>query len=86
MSQELRLRLVSWNVHGVPGAPRIEERLESIAKVLASRRADLVLLQEVWRARDADRLHELLAPAGFASVEVPGGRRIPLRNPPSGGG
>jgi endonuclease/exonuclease/phosphatase family metal-dependent hydrolase len=75
-----RLRLVSWNVHGVPGAPRTEERLAAIADLLRARAPDLVLLQEVWRPRDAEALARALAPAGYAPVEVPGGRRWPLRS------
>jgi len=76
---ETRLRLVSWNVHGVPGAPRREERMAVIARAVAARRADVVLLQEVWRQRDAQVFLGSLGRVGYASVEVPGGARWPVR-------
>ena len=69
-----KLRLVSWNVHGAPDAPRSSERMATIARVVTARSADLVLLQEVWLPRDAQALLTALAPAGYASVEVPAER------------
>jgi endonuclease/exonuclease/phosphatase family metal-dependent hydrolase len=75
-----RLRLVSWNVHGAMGAPRREQRMAVIARSVAARKADVVLLQEVWRQRDAKVFLELLGRAGYSSVEVPGGGRRPLRS------
>lgn len=68
-----RLRLVSWNVHGTPTAPRVEERLAAIAGVIAALEPDLVLLQEVWRWRDAEALEKTLAPRGFRVVSLPSG-------------
>ena len=76
---ETRLRLVSWNVHDVPGAPRRPERIEAIAELLALRAPDLVLLQEVWSNRAADTLAASLGPHGYDSVEIPDGRGIALR-------
>lgn len=75
----MKLRLVSWNVHGAAGAPRRSERVATIARVVLARLPDLVLLQEVWRQRDADALCAALEPRGYARVEVPGGRRWPTR-------
>lgn len=72
-----KLRLVSWNVHGVPDAPRSSERMATIARVVAARSADLVLLQEVWNQGDAEALIAALTPAGYASVEVPVAFRSP---------
>jgi endonuclease/exonuclease/phosphatase family metal-dependent hydrolase len=77
--QGLKLRLVSWNVHGVAGAPRREERMTLIARVVAARKADVVLLQEVWRQRDAEALIALLGRRGYAAVEVPNSGRWPVR-------
>jgi endonuclease/exonuclease/phosphatase family metal-dependent hydrolase len=77
--QGLKLRLVSWNVHGVPGAPRREERMMLIARVVAARKADVVLLQEVWRQRDAEALIAVLGRRGYAAVEVPNSGRWPVR-------
>lgn len=67
------LRLVSWNVHGVPSAPRIAERLGTIARAIAARKPDLVLLQEVWRPRDAAALEKRLRRNGYTAVGVPAG-------------
>ncbi len=79
VASETKLRLVSWNVHGAPGAPRRYERMATMARVVTARRPDVVLLQEVWRQRDAETFIEALVSAGYASVEVPGGGRWPLR-------
>ncbi len=68
-----RIRLVSWNVHGVPSAPRIAERLGAIARAIAARKPDLVLLQEVWRHRDAAALEKRLRRGGYTAVGVPTG-------------
>ena len=75
----LALRLVSWNAHGAPGAPRREERMARIAHAALEREPDVVLLQEVWRQSDAELLFAAFRPAGYASVEVPGGREWPVR-------
>ena len=75
----MKLRLVSWNVHGAPGAPRREERMAAVARAVAEREPDVVLLQEVWRQRDAEVFLAALGPAGYTSVEVPDGRRWPVR-------
>jgi len=57
------ISLVSWNLHGVPGAPRREERMQRVAAEIARRAPDLVLLQEVWLPGDEERLVAGLAPA-----------------------
>ena len=77
--RELELRLVSWNVHGVTGAPRRAERMSVIARAVAARRADVVLLQEVWGQDDAEVLFASLRRAGYAPVEVPGDMHWPVR-------
>jgi len=77
---ETRLRLVSWNVHGTPDAPRIEVRLGAIARLIAMRKPDLVLLQEVWRRRDAAALGRALARAGYTAVSVPTGGLVMRRS------
>ncbi|MEN8160383.1 MAG: hypothetical protein ABFS41_09970, partial [Myxococcota bacterium] len=72
-SREAQLRLVSWNVHGTSVAPRIRERLDAVTGAVLAREPGLVLLQEVWRPRDADRLTERFAREGYAAVGVPAG-------------
>jgi endonuclease/exonuclease/phosphatase family metal-dependent hydrolase len=77
--RETKLRLLSWNVHGPFGAPERARRMARIARVIAARRADVVLLQEVWRQRDAEAFIDALVPAGYAPIEVPNGKRWPRR-------
>jgi endonuclease/exonuclease/phosphatase family metal-dependent hydrolase len=59
----VRIRLTSWNLHGPPLAPRRAARFErAAAEILAEPDpVDLVLLQEVWFARDAERLRRRFA-------------------------
>lgn len=57
-----RIRLISWNLHGTPVAPRVLPRLRAAATELSRRAPDLVLLQEIWRAGQADFLARRLAP------------------------
>lgn len=75
----LELRLVSWNAHGAPGAPRREERMARISRAVAERQPDVVLLQEVWRQRDAEAVIAALEPAGYQAVEAPEASRWPVR-------
>jgi endonuclease/exonuclease/phosphatase family metal-dependent hydrolase len=72
-SREARLRLVSWNVHGTSTAPRIRERLRAVAGAVRTRAPGLVLLQEVWRPRDADWITGRFARDGYRAVGVPAG-------------
>jgi endonuclease/exonuclease/phosphatase family metal-dependent hydrolase len=65
--------LVSWNLHGVPGAPRRPERFAAAGQEILRRGPELVLLQEVWRDRQVDQLGQALQPAGYAQVPVPAG-------------
>jgi endonuclease/exonuclease/phosphatase family metal-dependent hydrolase len=76
---ETTLRLLSWNVHGAPGAPERSERMARIARAALARKADLVLLQEVWRQRDAALFLAAFGRAGYTAVQVPETRRWPLR-------
>ncbi len=67
------LRLVSWNVHALPGAPDRAGRLARVADwLLADGDAapDVVALQEVWTREDAEPLVERLAPV-YESVGTP---------------
>jgi endonuclease/exonuclease/phosphatase family metal-dependent hydrolase len=63
---------VCWNVHGTPDAPQLEERMRAIARVISARKPDLVLLQEVWRRRDAEAFEKRLGRKGYAAVRAPG--------------
>jgi endonuclease/exonuclease/phosphatase family metal-dependent hydrolase len=75
----LRIRLLSWNLHGPPLAPRRAERFERVATEILSASAapELVLLQEVWLRRDAERLRRRLAPTYDTLDGAP--RTWPLR-------
>jgi endonuclease/exonuclease/phosphatase family metal-dependent hydrolase len=68
--------LISWNVHGSPGAPRTAERLTAIATELLRQPEpphglpDLVLLQEVWWGWQQEQLMDALG-SGFEAVSEP---------------
>ncbi len=49
--QEACLRVVSWNVHGLPFYSKTSDRMRRIAAKIAEQQPDLVLLQEVWFGR-----------------------------------
>ncbi|NRA01980.1 MAG: TonB-dependent receptor [Myxococcales bacterium] len=53
---KIDLHLLSWNLHGVPSAPRVWPRLRRSAAEILRRRPAVVLLQEIRRPRDADFL------------------------------
>jgi len=67
----LRLRLLSWNLHAVPGAPEIPQRLAASAEAMLRQSPDVALLQEIWLDRHAVQLEHALAP-GYESVRLPG--------------
>lgn len=68
----VRVRLVSWNLHTPPLAPRRIPRLRAVgARLLAEPRADFLLFQEVWTRSLAKTLATALEPA-FAPVRLPG--------------
>jgi endonuclease/exonuclease/phosphatase family metal-dependent hydrolase len=58
MSGGLRLRLVSWNLHGLPPPTRFgaSQRVLRAADEACGRNPDIILFQEVWRRSYADRL------------------------------
>ncbi|MCK6556613.1 endonuclease/exonuclease/phosphatase family protein [Candidatus Binatia bacterium] len=65
----VELRLLSWNVHGVPGTRDRPQRLDRVADEVLRRDPDLVLLQEVWLDPDRSRLVERLAGA-YVAIDV----------------
>ena len=67
-----QVRVISWNLHGPPFAPRRPERMSAAATEAARRGADLLLLQEVWFPADAARLIDQLGP-DYDSITVPRG-------------
>ena len=62
-----RLRVVSWNVWGLPWgiAKAREARIAQIGPALVALKPDLVCLQEVWVPEDGERLIADLAAAGL---------------------
>lgn len=62
-----RLRVVSFNVWGLPAglAEHRPARIARIGPAIAALHPDVVLLQEVWRAEDGERLRADLAAAGL---------------------
>lgn len=54
------LRVLTWNVHGIPTVPVMDERISRIASAIRERRPDIVFLQEVWFKGDARLFAEAL--------------------------
>ena len=77
------LALLTWNTQLMPGpfpgqagssrfvSRRAEAIAERVATLAASATLDVVAFQEVWRARDAERLGVALAASGFPHAHVP---------------
>jgi endonuclease/exonuclease/phosphatase family metal-dependent hydrolase len=65
--QRLRLRVVSWNVWGIPWglSKQRAERIAAIGPALAQLKPDVVALQEVWVTEDGEALSSVLAAAGL---------------------
>ncbi len=62
----LRLRVVTWNVWGVPViTTRLDERMAALPDAIATLEPELVVLQELWTKEHADRLTKRLAERGF---------------------
>jgi endonuclease/exonuclease/phosphatase family metal-dependent hydrolase len=66
-----RLRVLSWNLHGVMTAPRIEERVALAADEILRRRPAVVLLQEIWRKSEAVVLEEKFEAKGYRTLLTP---------------
>ncbi|MCA9633032.1 MAG: endonuclease/exonuclease/phosphatase family protein [Myxococcales bacterium] len=61
------LRVVSWNVWGVPFVSDArEQRMRAIGPAIAKLRPNVVLLQELWSEGDAEVVIQALADAGLA--------------------
>ena len=68
-SGPLRLRVLTFNAFGIEiVAPAIEERMEAIPAAIFALSPDVVLVQELWRKRDAERFTDLFHEAGFIDV------------------
>jgi endonuclease/exonuclease/phosphatase family metal-dependent hydrolase len=72
-----RLRVLSWNLHGVMTAPRIEERVALAADEILRRRPAVVLLQEIWRKSEAVVLEEKFEAKGYRTLLTPEPGAIP---------
>ncbi len=66
------LKLISWNVHGLPFDETLGERVDRIAAEILLRRPDLVLLQEAWMDGSAERFDCRLR-GEYARVPDPAG-------------
>lgn len=61
--------MLTFNAFGIEGvAPAINERMEAIPAAIFSLRPDIVLVQELWRKRDAELFTERFHQAGFVEV------------------
>lgn len=56
-----RVRLLSWNLHGVPAAGPMRSRIARVTAVLRRLQPDLVLLQELWFDGDRSALAAALS-------------------------
>ncbi|MFZ0887060.1 MAG: endonuclease/exonuclease/phosphatase family protein [Candidatus Binataceae bacterium] len=72
------LKLVSWNVHGLPWPASRDRRrrIHRIARKILDLRPDLVFLQEVWLNSDARYLRGTLGP-DYVSIFQPRSRGTP---------
>lgn len=67
--REMRLRVLTFNVFGIPNlSPAIDERMAAIGPAMVALAPDVILLQEMWRNEDADRITDALQRAGFVAV------------------
>lgn len=67
--EELKFRVVTFNVWGLPGTPHKERRLSAIPEALKGVNADLVAIQELWDPRDFEGFESSLATQGFKHVK-----------------
>jgi endonuclease/exonuclease/phosphatase family metal-dependent hydrolase len=64
--EPVRLRVLSWNVWGLPAvSTNLEARISALPAAIAKLAPDVVLLQEVWAESDGDRLKAGLARYGY---------------------
>jgi endonuclease/exonuclease/phosphatase family metal-dependent hydrolase len=62
----MRLRILSWNVWGLPAAStNLEPRMAALPDAIARLHPDVILLQEVWAESDGDALKRGLARHGY---------------------
>ena len=73
----VRLRIVSWNVWGVPAiTTHLDERMAALPDAIAGLEPDVVCLQELWEARHAESVSKRLGERGFREFrhfEAPSG-------------
>lgn len=68
-ARTMRLRVLTYNVFGIPNlSPAIDERMAAIGPAMVALAPDVILLQEMWRNEDADRITDALQRAGFVAV------------------
>ena len=69
------LRLLSWNVRGIP-LTHFEQRFPRIASVIAQQRPDFVALEELLTAGQFSQVRHALEPLGYAACCPTHGGRI----------
>lgn len=55
-----RIAILSWNIHGLPFTKAVKQRMDNIADEILLCRPDVVLLQEAWLERFAERIESRL--------------------------
>jgi exonuclease III len=65
------VRVISWNVHGLPCMPGKHRRLGRWAQALVDRAPSLVMLQEMWVRADSPALERALPAGRYHAVSTP---------------
>jgi endonuclease/exonuclease/phosphatase family metal-dependent hydrolase len=68
----MNIRLISWNLHGIPFLARRRERMMTALMATLERRPDIVAFQEVWGDADARQISERADAELMRTVKVPG--------------
>jgi endonuclease/exonuclease/phosphatase family metal-dependent hydrolase len=73
-TQPNTIRVISWNLHGIPLVPSMQERLSRVAGEILQRRPHVALFQELWFDGDAALLEKMLE-GGYQRVPNPDGNK-----------
>lgn len=64
-----KLRVMTFNIWGIPGTPHKDLRLQAIPKALKKYDADLVAIQELWDPRDVKSFETAIKAVGFTHTK-----------------